>query len=189
MSDPIIFWNGNVFTLDYYGHKAEALLVTDGKIIKAGTNREIRRLFGDQWESVDLKEKTVLPGFIDSHVHFMATAIVAAGIDLSEAKSIDEILAKVEERARQTPRGEWVFGYFITHLPDRGMPTRFDLDRASTHHPIRLAHRNGHLCSMNTKALEILGVSEDPGSVDPGKIETISVEMTLVNGKIVFARS
>src|SRR4030067_1340340 len=133
MSDPIIFWNGNIYTLNSYGHKAEGLVVADGKIIKVGTNKEIRRLFGDQWESIDLQGKTVLPGFIDSHVHFMATAITAVGVDLSEAKSIDEIIVKVEERVRQTPRGEWVFGYFITHLSDRGMPTRLDLDRVSTH--------------------------------------------------------
>jgi len=173
MSDPIIFWNGNIFTMNSYGHKAEALVVADGKILKVGTNKEIRRLFGDQWKSVDLQGKTVLPGFIDSHVHFMATAITAVGVDLSEAKSIEEILAKVEERVRATPRGEWVFGYFITHLSDRGMPTRFDLDRVSTHHPIRLTHRNGHLCSMNTKALEILGV---PKELDG--IEKESGEMT-----------
>ena len=166
MSDPIIFWNGNIYTLNSYGHKAEGLVVADGKIIKVGTNKEIRRLFGDQWESIDLQGKTVLPGFIDSHVHFMATAITAVGVDLSEAKSIDEIIVKVEERVRQTPRGEWVFGYFITHLSDRGMPTRFDLDRVSTHHPIRLTHRNGHLCSMNTKAIETLGVPEDLDGIE-----------------------
>jgi hypothetical protein len=122
MSDPIILWNGNIFTLNSYSPQAEDRVMADGKIIRVGTNKEIRRLFGDPWESVDLKGKTVLTGFIDSHVHFMATAITAVGIDLSEAKSIDEILMKVEERVGQTPRGEWAFDYFITHLSDRGMP-------------------------------------------------------------------
>jgi predicted amidohydrolase YtcJ len=173
MSDPIILWNGNIFTLNPYSPQAEALVVADGKIIKVGSNKEIRRLFGDQWKSVDLQGKTVLPGFIDSHVHLMATVITAVGVDLSEAKSIEEILAKVEERVRATPRGEWVFGYFITHLSDRNMPTRFDLDRVSIDHPIRLTHRNGHLCSMNTKALDVLHV---PGDLDG--IEKESGELT-----------
>jgi hypothetical protein len=166
MSDPIFFRNGNILTLNPCHPKAEALAVGDGKIITVGRNEEIQELFGDRGKSVDLRGKTVLPGFIDSHVHFMATAITGVGIDLSETRSVDEILAKVGEKARQTPRGEWVFGYFITHLSDRGMPGRFDLDRVSTHHPIRLTHRNGHLCSMNTKALEILDVPKDLDGIE-----------------------
>jgi len=164
MGGPILFWNGQILTLNAYNDKAEALLIEDGRIIWVGNHQEVKKRFGAPSESIDLEGKAILPGFIDSHVHFMATAIVAAGIDLSEAKDMDELLAKVEERVKETPHGEWIFGYFITHLPDRHMPTRFDLDRISTQHPIRLTHRNGHLCSMNTKGLEMLSVSKDlPG--------------------------
>jgi predicted amidohydrolase YtcJ len=147
--------------MDPRDRKAESLAISSGKIVGVGTNEEIRKLYGNEWESIDLQGKTVLPGFIDSHVHLMATAITAIGIDLAEVRSLDEILAKVEARVRETPHGEWIFGYFITHLSDRGMPTRFDLDRISTRHPIRLTHRNGHLCSVNSKALEILHVPKD----------------------------
>jgi predicted amidohydrolase YtcJ len=161
MTDRIIFWNGNILTMDSKDRKAEALAISKGKIVGVGTNEEIRKLDGDDWKSIDLEGKTVLPGFIDSHVHLMATAITAIGIDLGEVRNLDEVLVRVEERVRQTPPGEWVFGYFITHLSDRGMPTRFDLDRISTRHPIRLTHRNGHLCSLNSKALEILNVPKD----------------------------
>ena len=173
MTDKLVFRNGNILTMDSEGRRAEALAVLNGKIIRVGTDLEIRRLYGEGWESIDLQGKTVLPGFIDSHVHFMGTALTAIGIDLSEARSVEEILAKVDERVRQTPPGEWIFGYFITHLPDRAMPTRFDLDRISTHHPIRLTHRNGHLCSLNTRALEILHVAGDLEGV-----ETVSGEIT-----------
>ncbi|MBM4340808.1 MAG: amidohydrolase [Deltaproteobacteria bacterium] len=166
MSDPVVFWNGNIFTLNTAHPRAEALVTADGKIVKVGTNQEVRNLFGERSRSVDLKGKAVLPGFIDSHVHFMATAITGIGIDLSEAESIAEILVRVRERVAQTPRGEWVFGYFITHLSDRHMPTRYDLDRVSIDHPIRLTHRNGHLCSMNTKALEVLHVLKDLQGVE-----------------------
>jgi len=158
MTDRMIIYNGNILTLDAGERKVEALAVEGGKIAELGTTSEIRRRYGDGAESIDLHGKTVLPGFIDTHVHFLWTAITATGIDLAEVRSIDEILAKVDERARQTPSGDWIFGYFITHLPDHGMPTRFDLDRISTHHPIRLTHRNGHLCSLNTMAFELLHV-------------------------------
>ena len=92
--------------------------------------------------------------------------MTAIGIDLAEARNTEEILAKVDERARQTPEGQWILGYFITHLSDRAMPTRFDLDRVSSRHPIRLTHRNGHLCSLNTLALEILKVRRDLEGVE-----------------------
>ena len=92
--------------------------------------------------------------------------LTAIGIDLAEARSIDEILARWTRGPEQTPPGDWIFGYFITHLPDRGMPTRFDIDRVSTNHPIRLTHRNGHLCSLNSKALEILKVRKDLEGVE-----------------------
>ncbi len=166
MDDRVVFWNGNIITMDAEGRKAEALEIVNGKISRVGTNLEIRKQYGEGWKSIDLQGKVVLPGFIDSHVHFMATAFTATGIDLSETRSIEEVLANVEEKARQTPPGNWVLGYFITHLSDRGMPTRFDLDRISTDHPIRLTHRNGHLCSLNTKALEVLNVRPDLEGVE-----------------------
>ena len=147
MTDKSILFNGNIFTMDSEGHRAEAVAIVGGKIVRVGTISEIRPSYGEGWKSIDLQGKTVLPGLIDSHVHFMGTALTAIGIDLGEARSVDEILAKVEERTRQTPPGDWVFGYFITHLPDRAMPTRFDIDRVSRNHPVRLTHRNGHLCS------------------------------------------
>ncbi len=173
MSERTILWNGNVLTMDSEDRRAEALAIVQGKIDRAGTNEEIRRSHGEGWKSIDLRGMTVLPGFIDSHVHLMGTAFTAIGIDLSETRSIDEILAKVEERVKETPEEEWIFGYFITHLPDRGMPTRFEIDRISKRHPVRLTHRNGHLCSLNSKALEILHVRKDLEGV-----EQVSGEMT-----------
>ena len=166
MTQNLLLWNGNVITMDDDHPRAEALLITDGRITAVGSSEEVRRLKGEGWESIDLHGKTVLPGFIDTHVHLMATASVSAGIDLSEARSVEEVLEKVDERVQTTPPGEWILGYFITHLSDRGMPTRYDLDRVSKNHPIRLAHRNGHLHSLNTRAIEILRVSSDLEGVE-----------------------
>jgi predicted amidohydrolase YtcJ len=176
MEGGTILRNGNILTMGSDKRRAEALLISGGKIAGIGSHQEIDRSFGNGWKSVDLQGKTVLPGFIDSHVHFVATAITAIGINLAEARTIDEVLAKVEETVRRTPPGEWIFGYFITHLPDRHMPTRFDLDRISSRHPIRLVHRNGHLCSLNTRALEILHV--------PADLEGVEKESGEVNGVV-----
>jgi predicted amidohydrolase YtcJ len=173
MTNKLMLLNGNIYTIDSKNSKAEALAVLDGNIIGVGTNLEIQRLCGEGWRSINLQGKAVLPGFIDSHVHFMSTAITAIGINLAEARSIAEILSRVDERVRQTPLGEWIFGYFITHLSDRGMPTRFDLDRISTRHPIRVTYLNGHVCSLNTMALELLRVPRDVEGV-----ESVAGELT-----------
>lgn len=166
MTDKTLFFNGNVLTMDSAERRAEAFAFAGGKIVRVGTTVDVLRSSGEGWESFDLQGKTVLPGLIDTHVHLMGTALTAIGIDLSEARSIDEVLTKVEERAKQTSPGDWIFGYFITHLPDRNMPTRFDIDRVSINHPVRLTHRNGHLCSLNSKALEILKVKKEMEGVE-----------------------
>jgi predicted amidohydrolase YtcJ len=166
MTGSMILLNGNILTFDSKNRRAEAVAVVDGKIAMVGTDEQIRGQYGKGCESIDLHGRTVLPGFIDSHVHLIATAVTAIGINLGETRGIDEVLAEVAERVRQTPPGKWILGYFITYLSDRGMPTRFDLDRVSKDHPIRVTHRNGHLCSLNTKALEILTLPTDLEGVE-----------------------
>ena len=174
-SDRIILSNGNILTLDAKNSRAEALAIANGRITHVGASVEIRSKTGQGWESIDLRGKTVLPGFIDSHVHFLATALAAAGIDLSETRSVPEILKKVDERARRTPPGDWILGFLITHLSDRGMPTRYDLDRITTTHPVRLFHRNGHLSSLNTIALQILKVPQGLDGVEKASGELTGV--------------
>ena len=121
MSEKITLWNGNILTIDSKDRRAEAVAMADGKIARVGTNQEVRRFCGDGWKSIDLQGKTVLPGFIDSHVHLNGTAMTPIGVDLSEVRSIEDILVRVRERVKETAMGEWIFGYFITHLPDRGI--------------------------------------------------------------------
>jgi predicted amidohydrolase YtcJ len=166
MNHNLILWNGKIHTLDPAGTRAEALAVKDGKILRVGKNQEIEGLPGEGWERIDLQGKTVLPGFIDSHVHLTATASTAIGINLADVRSVGEVLAKVDARVKTTPPGEWIHGYFITHLSDRAMPTRYDLDRVSSGRPVQLFHRDGHLCSVNTKAFEILRVPTDREGVE-----------------------
>ena len=166
MNDRMVFFNGNFHTMDPGARKVEALSMEKGRIIHIGTNLEVRRSCSPGWKSMDLQGKTVLPGFIDTHVHLMSTSMTTVGIDLGETRNTEEILARVEERAKQTPPGQWILGYFITYLPDRSMPTRFDLDRVSSNHPVRVTHRNGHLCSLNTLAIERLNVRRDLEGVE-----------------------
>jgi predicted amidohydrolase YtcJ len=166
VEDLLLLLNGTVLTLDPANRKADALAVAKGRIGRIGTTEEIRRTYGPDVPAIDLRGKAVLPGFIDSHVHFMSTSFTVAGLDLASARTLEEVLERVRERTEETAQGEWILGYFLTHLSDRGMPTRRDLDRAAPHHPVRVTHRNGHLCSLNTRAMEILGPSPDLDGVE-----------------------
>ena len=165
---PIAFWNGKVLTMDPADRKAEALTVVDGRISHVGTDREVLERMGEDWESIDLQGKTILPGLIDTHVHFMQSGCAAMGIDLSAVKNIDEILQDVRDKAKDTPEGDWVQGYFLNELDieDQRMPTRQDLDKTCTTHPVQLLHATFHMCSFNTKALELLNLPRDVDGVD-----------------------
>jgi hypothetical protein len=170
-----VLWNGNILALDAAGRKFQALAVVNGRIARIGSNRDILDLVKEDWESLDLQGRTVLPGFIDTHEHLMQTGLAAIGIDLARVKTIDEILQKVEDRIKETPEGDWILGYCLNDLDieERRMPTRHDLDRVCTTHPVQLMHATLHLCSFNTKALEVLNL---PGNVDG--IDRVSGEPT-----------
>ena len=77
MTDKIVLWNGNLLTMDSGNRRAEALAISKGRIVGVGSNEEIRRLYGEEWKFIDRHGRTVLPGFMDSHVHFIATPITA----------------------------------------------------------------------------------------------------------------
>jgi predicted amidohydrolase YtcJ len=121
---------------------------------------------------VELDGSALLPGFIDAHGHFPGAGIPALYEDLNsppigDVRKLDDIVHRLAARAENTDEGEWIVGwsYDDTLLSERRHPTRRDLDRASTRHPIALWHVSGHLAVANSAGLERLGI--DATSPDP----------------------
>lgn len=164
-----IYYNGTIVTMDEKQPQVEAVCVEDGIIIKAGTKNKILGMQDKDTNLVDLEGKTMLPGFIDAHSHFVGMANSLSQCDLSQATSFDEIAEKMKQFiAKSTIKeGEWVFGCNYDHnfLAERKHPDKFFLDKISTVIPIVLVHASSHMGVANSAALaaqNITGETPDP---------------------------
>lgn len=178
LSPNAVYINGNVITMDSADTLAEAVAVKDEKIVAVGSSDEIQTLVGPNTKVVDLGGKTLLPGFYDAHSHFPGSGTAALyRIDcnsppIGKMKEIDDIIEALKEKAQETPKGQWIRGsrYDDTLLKEMRHPTRYDLDKASTEHPIWISHISGHLGVANSKALEMAKVTKDTPQPEGGVI-------------------
>ncbi len=142
-----VILNANIITIDPKQPKAEALAILHGRFIAVGNSQDMAGLIGQDIQVLDLTGKTVLPGFIDAHIHVLNSGIrhvMSADCDLPSITSIQEAL---RERMETTATGEWVQGFKFDDTKTRENRFIFkgDLDAVSTRHPIMVAHRAGHI--------------------------------------------
>ena len=152
-----------------------AVAVKDGVIVRVGSDREIRALAGPHTRSVDLAGRLLLPGFHDSHLHLLSYGLSLEKVYLDGATSIDEIVRRGRDFLRQSggPRGGWIQGRGWNNelWPGRRFPNRYDLDRISTDHPVTYTRTCGHIIAVNSKALEVMGVTRDTPQLPGGQID------------------
>ena len=154
----------NIITVDSANPRAQSLAVRGGKFVAVGSEAEVRALIGPDTRVIDAVGRTITPGFIDAHMHPSPTYPVTSRlgrVDASPANvgSIDDLAAALQEKAGITPAGEWVLGTRYQDTKLGRHPTRHDLDRASTTHPIRISHSSGHVSVVNSYALEMAGIT------------------------------
>ena len=166
-SADLVVRNARVYTLEPGTPRAEAFAVRDGRFIAVGSNDAVSTLAGRGTELLDARGMTVVPGFIDCHLHadgetLLYEVLVGNPYD-AEFVTIDSIVGKLRERAAKTPAGQWVEGYFYddTKVKDGRLITRADLDRVSTVHPVAVYHRGGHTSFYNSKAFQLAGVTRN----------------------------
>ncbi|NRD72457.1 amidohydrolase [Shewanella sp. VB17] len=177
MADSI-FISGTILTLNKTDEVAQAVAVKNGNILAVGSDSEIAHFIGDETQVVNLQGSTLIPGFYDAHSHFVMTGMVGLyQINLNSppigtVESIENIIALLEEKANNIPAGDWIegFGYDDTLLVEGRHPTRDDLDRASTEHPILITHTSGHLAVANSLALELAGITNATPQPEGGVI-------------------
>ncbi|MGI9308346.1 MAG: amidohydrolase [Gammaproteobacteria bacterium] len=194
-----IWLNARVITLDVNSTQAEALALRGDRIVAVGENVTISKLADASTRRVDLAGRAVLPGFIDAHGHFPFGKVrpERSGeiphrwderfVDLNsppigDIKTVQELLDRLSARAAITPEGEWVqgIGYDDTLLKEKRHPTRIDLDKVSTDHPIYLGHISGHVAVGNSLALELAGITANTKQPAGGHIymDTVTGEPT-----------
>jgi predicted amidohydrolase YtcJ len=168
-SADLIFTNGRVHIVDGSDHEAEALAIAGDRILQAGSNATVRALAGPSTRRIDLAGRSLLPGFIDAHCHYVWLGNAQAGIDCKAPgmNSIGAILEAVRERASRLPSGAWIrgSGYDQTKLAERRHPNRNDLDTAAPRNPVVLTRTCAHICAANSLALELAGI--DDATPDP----------------------
>jgi predicted amidohydrolase YtcJ len=168
LSADLIVLNANIYTVSS-GH-AQALAVRDGKILAVGSTAEIRKLAGPRTQIEDLGGKTVLPGFIDAHMHLVSVGLRESGyyLDLSQARSLEETLALVRARVQHTERDQWVLGrgWDESRWPEHRYITKADLDRIASEHPVVLVRVCGHILCANSVALKKISVTPRAGEFD-----------------------
>ena len=124
---------------------------------------------------IDCGGQTLVPGFIDAHVHVLAFAarLLAVNCGAREVSSIGDIQSALRERVKASPQGSWIRagGYDEFALDEKRHPTRWDLDAAAPSHPVRLDHRSGHAIVLNSAALGAVGISADTPDPPGGMID------------------
>ncbi len=172
MANPdIIYYNGRVYPKADGRATAQAVAVWDRRITDVGKNRDILRLKGRSVKLVDLKGKTLLPGFTDSHIHFLAYGLLMRNVQLYNVRSIPEIQELVRKASAGKKPGEWIVGrgWDQEKVQEHRYPDRHDLDKASEN-PVYLRRVCGHIAALNSAALAHVGIDESTIDPEDGEI-------------------
>lgn len=172
-SGKILVTNATILTMDDAGTTAGSLLIDGGRIVAVDPSEEQAKGAA----IVDMGGKTVVPGLIDAHTHMEMIAYgwnIAVNVKPPLVTSIDDMVERLAEKAATLPAGQWILGqgmhYQNQHIAEGRYPNRWDLDRASTEHPI-VVRFSFHINVFNSKALEVLGVDANTPDSDGGYLE------------------
>lgn len=174
MADKV-FLNGQIITVDQHNRVAEAVAVKGNHVIAVGSNAEIKPFIDGHTEVIDLQGKSLLPGFIDSHLHITIYGTNKLGVNCKAAhmKSLGDIFTELKAKAEQTPKGQWVraWGFDETKIAEQRYPTRWELDQISTEHPIFVMRTCAHHSVVNSMALNIADFDEHTPDPQGGRID------------------
>jgi predicted amidohydrolase YtcJ len=177
-----IFVNGDIYTGAEEGFggapakvypRAQAMAVSKGRIMAAGSSDEIRKIKGPHTQVVDLGGRFAMPGFNDAHLHLANGGFEMLNVELSGTKSLEEMKARIAERVKSAAHGEWILGrgWDDTKWPVQKIPTRHDLDAITRGHPALFIRTDGHMLVANSAALRSAGVTKQTQDPPGGRID------------------
>jgi predicted amidohydrolase YtcJ len=165
----LVLFNGKIVTVDDAFSIRQAIAIKDGRILAVGGN-ELRNRYAAT-RSVDLGGRTVLPGFMDTHIHLQGYS--RRHIDFRQTKSLTELKQQVSEKAKELGPGEWITGddWDEYHFTEQRKPLRGDLDAAAPNNPVVLIRAGSHSAVGNSKALEMADINKATPDPERGLIE------------------
>jgi predicted amidohydrolase YtcJ len=164
----LVVIGGTIYTANDQQPQAEAVVVKGGKIEFVGNRKEASEWIGEKTQVVDLKGKTMTPGFIESHGHIMGLGYSELNLDLMSVKSFEEAIEKVKEAVAKAQPGQWIVGRGWHQdkwdkKPEKmikGFPVHQLLSAVSPDNPVFLRHASGHAGFANAKAMQMAGVNQ-----------------------------
>lgn len=180
-SSPIydsIYYGGVIIPMTGENIRYDALATSEGKIVAHGSLDILSKHADSSTKMIDLQGATLIPGFIDGHSHIMMgmegiNHVNLSSPPVSDITNIDQLVQKLKDKkiSEQIPDGEWIqgWGYDPDLLDEKRHPTKYDLDKAFPNNPVFLLHVSGHLASINSKALELAGITAESPEPEGGQ--------------------
>lgn len=169
----LLLTNGKIYTLNPRHPNAEAVAIKDSRIIAVGRNSDVENLGRNNFEVIDLQGKTVIPGLIDSHTHFLAFAHLLKRVNLRGISSFEEILTTLRSFSTRLKPNEWLVGggWDKNILGRKAEFSRQVLDEIRPDAPVALQSKDQHVLWVNSKTLEVVGIDKTTGDPQGGEIE------------------
>jgi predicted amidohydrolase YtcJ len=167
----LIIQNAKIWTVDKNRPTAQAVAVLGDRIVAVGSNADVEAWRGEHTRTIDAAGKVLLPGFNDSHVHFVDGGMALASVQLNDATSAAEFARRIAEQVKKTPKGEWVRGgdWDETKWSPATMPSKELIDSFSSDTPIFVSRYDGHMGLANSVVLKLAGITaqtpDPPGGV------------------------
>ncbi|HET6893667.1 MAG TPA: amidohydrolase [Pyrinomonadaceae bacterium] len=163
----VIIVNATIHTMDPQQPRAEAVAIYGNRIVAVGTTKEIKKLAGSGTLTIDAKKQLVLPGFNDSHVHFLSGGFQLSSVDLRNADSPEEFAERIRRFAEKLPAGRWITGGDWDHerWDNTPLPTKELIDRFTPNTPVFVSRLDGHMALANSLALKLAGITRE--TLDP----------------------
>ena len=168
----LVIRNGKVWTVDVDHPRAEAVAIVGDRIVAVGTDTSVAAWIGNGTRVIDAHGKTVVPGFIDSHVHVRSSSAALNSVQLRDASTPDEFVHRIAEFAKKVPAGEWILGGSWDQELWKGapLPTREWIDAVTPNNPVLLNRYDGHMRLANSLALRLAGITAETPDPPGGSI-------------------
>jgi len=157
----LIITNAKIWTVDKSLPTAQAVAVLGDRIVAVGSNADVDAWRGSHTQVIDARGRLLLPGFNDSHVHFVSGGMQLTNIQLNDATSPQEFARRIGERTRITPKGEWILGgnWDETKWNPPDIPTKESIDALTPDTPVFVSRYDGHMGLANSLALKLAGIT------------------------------
>jgi predicted amidohydrolase YtcJ len=167
----LVLKNGDIYTGSTERPRVQAIAIRGEWIVATGSDDQVAGAIGAKTRVIDLGGAFAMPGFNDAHVHLVSAGIAKLRLDLEGVKSIAELQQRIRDRLKDSVSGEWIVGRGWDHTlwADNRFPTRADLDAVSRDHPMFFERVDGHVAIVNSRALELAGLTRNSPDPPAGK--------------------